>query len=136
LRIIIAVVYVTPNRRARILGSWIRTRMRKAKLSSKSGFIASAPADLGVGYGHSATKENLPMAIDDSIFAVIGESLFLGPQHSWFFLLFCRRLFGTPQDWHRFGIFTYWDCTRRSFSVREYRFNCGVIPVTGVPLLL
>jgi cell division protein FtsW len=93
----------------------------------------------GVGYGQSATKASLPAAIDDSIFAVIGEELgFAGT--AVLIVLFCL-----------FALRLFWDSRRVGdrfgsllligigtvISVQAFvniASTAGVVPLTGVPL--
>ena len=73
--IIAAVVYVTPYRRARILGFMNQSANTQGQnYQVNQTMIAIGSGGLwGVGYGQSATKAGLPAVIDDSIFAVIGR---------------------------------------------------------------
>jgi len=139
--IIAAVIYITPYRRARILGflnQSVDTQGQNYQVNQA--LIAIGSGGLwGVGYGQSTTKANLPAVIDDSIFAVIGEELgFVGA--ATLTILFCL-----------FGLRLFWDARQVSdrfgrlllvgigtvISVQAFvniASTAGVIPLTGVPL--
>jgi cell division protein FtsW len=139
--IIAAVVYVTPYRRARILGFLNQSADTQGQnYQVNQALIAIGSGGMwGVGYGRSTTKASLPMAIDDSIFAVIGEELgFAGT--ATLVVLFCL-----------FAVRLFWDARHTSdrfgsllligigtvASVQAFvniASTAGVIPLTGVPL--
>jgi cell division protein FtsW len=139
--IITAVVYVTPYRRARILGFLNQSANTQGEnYQVNQALIAIGSGGLwGVGYGQSAAKANLPAVIDDSIFAVIGQELgFVGT--AVLIVLFCL-----------FAVRLFWDARRVSdrfgrllligigtiVSVQAFvniASTAGVIPLTGVPL--
>jgi cell division protein FtsW len=139
--IIAAVVYVTPYRRARILGFLNQSADVQGKnYQVNQALIAIGSGGLwGVGYGQSATKANLPAVIDDSIFAVIGEELgFVGT--ATLIVLFCL-----------FALRLFWDARRTGdrfgkslligigtvVAVQAFvniASTTGAIPLTGVPL--
>ena len=139
--VIAAVVYVTPYRRARILGFMNQNADTQGQnYQVNQALIAIGSGGLwGVGYGRSATKASLPAAIDDSIFAVIGEELgFAGT--AVLIVLFCL-----------FALRLFWDSRRVGdrfgrllligigtvISVQAFvniASTAGVVPLTGVPL--
>jgi len=132
---------VTPYRRARILGFLDQNADTQGQnYQVNQALIAIGSGGMwGVGYGKSTTKANLPMAIDDSIFAVIGEELgFVGT--AVLIVLFCL-----------FAIRLFWDARRTGdrfgslllvgigtvISVQAFvniASTAGAIPLTGVPL--
>lgn len=139
--IISAVIYVTPYRRARILGFLDQNAdVQGQNYQVNQALIAIGSGGLwGVGYGKSATKASLPAVIDDSIFAVIGEELgFVGT--AILIVLFCL-----------FALRLFWDARRTGdrfaslllvgigtmVSVQAFvniASTTGAIPLTGVPL--
>ena len=141
--IIAAVIYVTPYRRARILGFLDQSADTQGQnYQVNQALIAIGSGGLwGVGYGQSTTKANLPAVIDDSIFAVIGEELgFVGT--ATLIVLFCL-----------FALRLFWDARRVGdrfgsllligigtvVSVQAFvniASTAGAIPLTGVPLAL
>jgi cell division protein FtsW len=139
--IIAAVVYVTPYRRARILGFLNQSADTQGQnYQVNQALIAIGSGGLwGVGYGQSATKANLPMAIDDSIFAVIGEELGFAGTATLIvlFCLFALRLFWDARRvGDRFGrLLLVGIGTVVSFQAFvNIASTAGVIPLTGVPL--
>lgn len=139
--IIAAVVYVTPYRRARILGFMNQSAdTQRQNYQVNQALIAIGSGGLwGVGYGQSAAKANLPAVIDDSIFAVIGQELgFAGA--GVLIVLFC--LFAVRLFWNarrvgdRFGRLLLIGIGT-IVSVQAFvniASTAGVIPLTGVPL--
>ncbi|MGB7957320.1 MAG: putative peptidoglycan glycosyltransferase FtsW [Minisyncoccia bacterium] len=139
--VIAAVIYVTPYRRARILGFLNQSAdMQGQNYQVNQGLIAIGSGGVwGVGYGRSTTKASLPMAIDDSIFAVIGEELgFVGTAVLIvLFCLFALRLFwDARRTGDRFGqLLLIGFGTVISFQAFvNIAATAGVIPLTGVPL--
>jgi cell division protein FtsW len=139
--IIAAVVYVTPYRRARILGFLNQSAdMQGQNYQVNQALIAIGSGGLwGVGYGRSAAKANLPEVIDDSIFAVIGQELgFAGTGVLIaLFCLFAVRLFWNARRvGDRFGRLLLIGIGT-IISVQAFvniASTAGVIPLTGVPL--
>lgn len=139
--IIAAVVYVTPYRRARILGFLDQSADVQGKnYQVNQAMIAIGSGGLwGVGYGRSVTKSSLPAVIDDSIFAVIGEELgFVGTATLIvLFGLFSLRLFwDARRTGDRFGrLLLVGIGTVVAFQAFvNIASTTGAIPLTGVPL--
>jgi cell division protein FtsW len=139
--IVAAVIYVTPYRRARILGFLNQSADTQGQnYQVNQALIAIGSGGLwGVGYGQSGTKASLPMVIDDSIFAVVGEELgFAGTATLVIlFCLFALRLFWDARHTgDRFGqLLLIGIGTVISFQAFvNIASTAGVIPLTGVPL--
>ena len=139
--IIAAVVYVTPYRRARILGFLNQSANTQGQnYQVNQSMIAIGSGGLwGVGYGQSPTKANLPAVIDDSIFAVIGAELgFVGTAILiTLFCLFALRLFWDARYISdRFGYLLLIGIgTVVSFQAFvNIAATAGAVPATGVPL--
>ncbi len=140
--IIAGVIYVTPYRKARILGYLNQSadtqgknyQLNQSLIAIGSGGIA------GVGYGQSATKTgSLPTPIDDSIFAVVGEELgFIGAG----FLIALFAMFATRLYWlsmkisDRFGKYLLigFATVIALQAFVNMAATSGLIPLTGVPL--
>jgi cell division protein FtsW len=137
-----AVIFVTPYRRARILGFLHPTEDAQTQnYQVNQGLIALGSGGLfGVGYGQSVTKAAyLPTPIDDSIFAVIGEELgFVGAATLIvLFCLFTFRLFWlAKKTGDRFGrlILIGLGTVIAFQAFVNMAAISGVIPLTGVPL--
>jgi len=139
--VVALIVYITPYRRARILGYLDPSADTQGQnYQVNQGLIAIGSGGVwGVGYGRSTTKASLPMAIDDSIFAVIGEELgFVGTAVLIvLFCLFALRLFwDARRTGDRFGqLLLIGFGTVSSFQAFvNIAATAGVIPLTGVPL--
>ncbi len=139
--VVAAVIYLTPYRRARILGFLNQSAdVQGQNYQVNQALIAIGSGGIwGVGYGKSATKANLPMAIDDSIFAVIGEELgFIGTATLIvLFGLFALRLFSDARRvGSRFGglLLVGIGTVISAQAFVNIASTAGVIPLTGVPL--
>jgi cell division protein FtsW len=136
------VIYITPYRRARITGFLHQTQdTQTVNYQVNQSLIAIGSGGLtGLGYGESATKGGyLPAAIDDSIFAIIGEELgFIGAGA--FVVLFC--MFGVRLMWlakntnDRFGrlLLVGFGTALSLQAFVNMASISGLIPLTGVPL--
>lgn len=139
--VIAAVVYVTPYRRARILGFLHQsadTQGQNYQVNQALTAIGSGGM-WGVGYGQSTMKASLPDAIDDSIFAVIGEELgFIGTATLIvLFALFALRLFWDARRMgDRFGqlLLIGFGTVISVQAFVNMASTAGAIPLTGVPL--
>jgi cell division protein FtsW len=139
--IIAAVIYVTPYRRARILGFMNQSADTQGQnYQVNQALIAIGSGGFwGVGYGKSTTKASLPAVIDDSIFAVIGEELgFIGTATLIvLFGLFALRLFwNSRRVGDRFGrlLLVGIGTVVAVQAFVNIASTAGVIPLTGVPL--
>ena len=142
LAVVALVVYVTPYRRARILGylqpgadtQGQNYQVNQALIAIGSGGLT------GVGYGQSATKASyLPTPIDDSIFAVTGEELgFVGASILVvLFALLCTRMFWLAKrmgdQFGRLLLIGFGSVVALQAFVNMASIS-GLIPLTGVPL--
>jgi cell division protein FtsW len=140
--VVALVVYVTPYRRARILGyldpsadtQGQNYQVNQALIAIGSGGLT------GVGYGQSATKAGyLPAPIDDSIFAVTGEELgFVGASILVaLFALLCLRMFWLAKrmgdQFGRLLLVGFGSVVALQAFVNMASIS-GLIPLTGVPL--
>ena len=136
------VIYVTPYRRARILGylhagsdtQGQNYQVDQALIAIGSGGVA------GLGYGQSATKVSyLPTPIDDSIFAVIAEELgFIGAGSLVvLFGMLTFRLFWLARNvrdqFGRLMLIGFGTVIAFQSFVNMAAIS-GLIPLTGVPL--
>ena len=140
--IIALVVYITPYRRARILG-YLDTGadVQGQNYQVNQGLIAIGSGGLwGVGYGQSATKAGyLPTPIDDSIFAVAGEELgFVGASilATLFALLSLRMFLLAKRMGDQFGrlLLVGFGMVVALQAFVNMASISGLIPLTGVPL--
>jgi cell division protein FtsW len=140
--IIAGVIYVTPYRRARIIGFLNPTEdMQGKNYQVSQALIAIGSGGVtGVGYGQSASKTSaLPAVIDDSIFAVVAEELgFVGAATLIvLFCLFTVRLFWlskkTADEFGKFLLIGFGTVIALQAFVNMASIS-GVIPLTGVPL--
>jgi len=136
------IIYVTPYRKARILGflspqnnaSTQNYQITQAKTAIGSGGL------FGKGYGQSVTKaSSLPAPIDDSIFAVIGEELgFVGAGGLavLFALLAFRMIWLGMKCRDQFGrlLLAGFGSLIAFQSFMNMGAISGLIPLTGVPL--
>ena len=136
-----AVIYVTPYRRARILGFLHQNaNVQGQNYQVNQAMIAIGSGGFwGVGYGRSPIKAGLPAAIDDSIFAVIANELgFVGSAVVVvLFCLFALRLFSDAR--HVGDRFGYLLLVRVGTVISFQAFiniasTSGVLPMTGVPM--
>jgi len=140
--VVALVVYVTPYRRARILGyldpgadtQGQNYQVNQALIAIGSGGLA------GVGYGQSATKASyLPDPIDDSIFAITGEELgFVGASIlATLFAIVCLRMFWLAKrmgdQFGRLLLVGFGMVVALQAFVNMASIS-GLIPLTGVPL--
>ncbi len=140
--IIALVIYITPYRRARILGYLDKTAdIQGQNYQVNQGLIAIGSGGFfGVGYGQSATKANyLPTPIDDSIFAVAGEELgFVGASMLavLFALLSLRMFWLAKRMGDQFGrlILVGFGMVIALQAFVNMASISGLIPLTGVPL--
>lgn len=137
-----ALVYVTPYRRARILGflnqsadtQGLNYQLNQSLIAIGAGGVA------GVGYGQSATKGGyLPDAVDDSIFAVAAEELgFIGAGTLIaLFAAFAFRMFWlAKKNGDTFGrlLLTGFGSVIALQAFVNMAATSGLIPFTGVPL--
>jgi cell division protein FtsW len=136
------VIYLTPYRRARIAGFLNQSaNTQGSNYQVNQSLIAIGSGGLtGVGYGQSATKSGyLPAAIDDSIFAIVGEEFgFLGAGA----LAVLFACFGIRLIWlgvrmpDRFGklLLVGFGTVIPLQAFVNMAAISGVIPLTGVPL--
>lgn len=136
------IIYVTPYRRARILGflhqsadtQGINYQLNQSLIAIGSGGIT------GQGYGQSATKTGyLPDAIDDSIFAVVAEELgFVGAGTLIaLFAIFAFRMFWLAKNARdRFGrlLLIGFGAVIALQAFVNMGATSGLLPLTGVPL--
>ncbi|MBU6500938.1 MAG: cell division protein FtsW [Patescibacteria group bacterium] len=136
------VTYITPYRRARILGFLNMGQDTQGQnYHINQALIAIGSGGLwGVGYGQSATKTSyLPAPIDDSIFAVIGEELgFVGAGSlAAAFGIFAFRMFwlakGLRDQFGKFLLIGFGAIIALQAFVNMGAIS-GLIPLTGVPL--
>lgn len=135
------VIYVTPYRKARILGflnATSDTAGQNYQLSQALIAIGSGGLK-GVGYGQSTAKANLPASIDDSIFAVIGGELgFVGAGSLVvIFAILTLRLFWLANKMRdAFGklMLIGFGTIIALQSLVNMAAISGLIPLTGVPL--
>jgi cell division protein FtsW len=136
------VIYITPYRRARILGflnqsantQGLNYQLNQSLIAIGSGGLT------GQGYGQSATKTGyLPDAIDDSIFAIIAEELgFVGAGTliALFAILAFRLFWLAKRTGEKFGrlllIGVGMVIALQAFV--NMAATSGLIPLTGVPL--
>lgn len=140
--IIALVIYVTPYRRARILGYLDPTSSAQGQnYQVNQALIAIGSGGLtGVGYGQSATKASyLPTPIDDSIFAVTGEELgFVGAAIlvMLFALLSLRMFWLAKRMGDQFGrlLLVGFGTVIALQAFVNMASISGLIPLTGVPL--
>ncbi len=140
--VVALVIYITPYRRARILGyldpssdsQGQNYQVNQALIAIGSGGLT------GVGYGQSATKASyLPTPIDDSIFAVTGEELgFVGASILVvLFALLCTRMFWLAKrmgdQFGRLMLVGFGSVVALQAFVNMASIS-GLIPLTGVPL--
>jgi len=139
---LVLVVYVTPYRRARILGYLNKSQnVQGQNYQVNQGLIAIGSGGLmGVGYGNSATKASyLPTPIDDSIFAVTGEELgFVGAMSllALFGILTFRMFWLAKKTGDQFGrllLIGFGTVIALQAFVNMASIS-GLIPLTGVPL--
>jgi cell division protein FtsW len=136
------VIYITPYRRARILGFLNQTANTQGQnYQVNQSLIAIGSGSItGVGYGQSATKTNyLPTPIDDSIFAVVAEELgFIGAGALIaLFAMFSFRLFWLAKNTSdRFGrlLLVGFGTLIALQAFVNMASTSGLIPLTGVPL--
>ncbi len=136
------VIYVTPYRRARILGFLDQSAdTQGTNYQLNQSLIAiGAGGVTGVGYGQSAVKSGyLPTPIDDSIFAVVAEELgFVGAGLLIaLFALFAIRLFWLARRTSdRFGrlLLIGFGTVITLQAFVNMAATSGLIPLTGVPL--
>lgn len=136
------VIYVTPYRRARILGFLDQTADTQGQnYQVNQSLIAIGSGGLtGVGYGQSATKTNyLPTPIDDSIFAVVAEELgFIGAGAliALFGAFTFRMFLLAKRTSDRFGrlLLTGFGMVIALQAFVNMASASGLIPLTGVPL--
>jgi cell division protein FtsW len=141
LLVVAGVIYVTPYRRARILGFLHQSsNVQGENYQVNQAMIAIGSGGLwGVGYGRSPIKASIPAAIDDSIFAVIANELgFIGSTVVVvLFGLFAVRLFWDAQHTtDRFGYFLLIGIGTL-ISLQAFvniASTAGVLPMTGVPM--
>ncbi len=142
LLLVAAVIYVTPYRRARIIGYLDHSaNTQSTNYQVDQALIAIGSGGVtGVGYGNSATKSNyLPAPIDDSIFAIIAEELgFIGA--SFLIVLFALltfRMFWLAKKiadpFGRLLLIGFGTVIALQAFVNMASIS-GVIPLTGVPL--
>jgi cell division protein FtsW len=142
LAVVALVIYVTPYRRARILGYLDSSadvqgqnyQVNQALIAIGSGGFS------GVGYGQSATKAGyLPTPIDDSIFAVTAEELgFIGASILvvLFGMLSFRMFWLAKRMGDQFGrllLVGFGTVVALQAFVNMASIS-GLIPLTGVPL--
>ncbi|HEX4104156.1 MAG TPA: putative peptidoglycan glycosyltransferase FtsW [Candidatus Paceibacterota bacterium] len=136
------VIYITPYRRARILGfldQSANTQTENYQLNQSLIAIGSGGIT-GVGYGQSAaTASYLPTPIDDSIFAVVAEELgFIGAGILVaLFAIFTLRLFWLAKNTSdRFGrlLLIGFGTLIALQAFVNMAATSGLIPLTGVPL--
>jgi cell division protein FtsW len=136
------VIYVTPYRRARVLGFLDQSAdTQGTNYQINQSLIAIGAGGLwGVGYGQSATKTSyLPTPIDDSIFAVAAEELgFVGAGLLVaLFAIFGIRLFQLAmRTSDRFGklLLMAIGIVIPLQAFVNMASTAGLIPLTGVPL--
>lgn len=136
------VIYVTPYRRARILGFLNKNEnLQGQNYQVNQGIIAIGSGGLfGEGYGNSATKASyLPTPIDDSIFAVVAEELgFFGAAGliALFGILTFRMFWLAKRIGDQFGrlILIGFGTVIALQAFVNMASISGVIPLTGVPL--
>lgn len=136
------VIYVTPYRRARIIGFLDQSAdTQSTNYQINQSLIAIGSGGLlGAGYGQSATKTSyLPTPIDDSIFAVVAEELgFLGAGALVaLFAIFGVRLFILARKTSdRFGrlLLIGFGAVIPLQAFVNMASTSGIIPLTGVPL--
>ncbi len=136
------VIYITPYRRARILGFLDQSaNTQGTNYQLNQSLIAIGSGGLtGVGYGQSATKTSyLPTPIDDSIFAVVAEELgFVGAGALVaLFALFAARLYWLAKKTsNRFGrlLLIGFGTAIALQAFVNMAATSGLIPLTGVPL--
>jgi cell division protein FtsW len=140
--LVAAVIYVTPYRRARILGYLHPTQNAQGQnYQVNQGEIAIGSGGLfGQGYGQSATKASyLPTPIDDSIFAVVAEELgFVGAGALvTLFAIVTFRMFWlarrTGDQFGRLLLIGFGTVISLQAFVNMASIS-GIIPLTGVPL--
>ncbi|HVN26288.1 MAG TPA: putative peptidoglycan glycosyltransferase FtsW [Candidatus Paceibacterota bacterium] len=140
--VIAAVIYVTPYRRARIMGYLDKTADTQGlNYQVNQALIAIGSGGLkGVGYGQSATKASyLPTPIDDSIFAVTAEELgFIGASllAMLFAILSVRMFWLAKRMGDQFGrllLVGFGSVISLQAFVNMASIS-GLVPLTGVPL--
>jgi cell division protein FtsW len=136
------VICLTPYRLARITGFLNQTaNTQSTNYQVNQALIAIGSGGLtGQGYGQSATKSGyLPAAIDDSIFAIVGEELgFVGTGTLVVLFAFfgVRLLWLASRTTDRFGklILVGFGTVIPLQAFVNMAAISGVIPLTGVPL--
>ncbi len=136
------VIYVTPYRRARILGFLDKSQnVQGQNYQVNQGLIAIGSGGIaGVGYGQSATKASyLPTPIDDSIFAVTAEELgFVGAGAliALFAIVSLRMFWLAKKTGDQFGrlLLVGFGTVIALQAFVNMASISGVIPLTGVPL--
>jgi cell division protein FtsW len=135
-------IYVTPYRLARITGFLHQSaNTQGTNYQVNQALIAIGSGGLtGVGYGQSATKSGyLPAAIDDSIFAIVGEEFgFIGAGALAVLFAFfgVRLLWLAARTSDRFGklLLVGFGTVIPLQAFVNMAAISGVIPLTGVPL--
>lgn len=135
-------IYSTPYRRQRVLGFLNPQKdVQGANYQVNQALIAIGSGGVwGIGYGKSQSTVNyLPAAIDDSIFAIIGEELgFVGSASlALLFAFLVFRLFWLAhRSRDRFGrlILVGFAAIIALQSLVNMAAISGLIPLTGVPL--